>query len=123
MTARDMARFGLLFLRNGNWNGRQIIPQGWIEESTKAYSIVDEQMGVGYGYMWNVVMPGAAFSKILFDGQGGFYHTGIGIHALSVLPEHKMVYIYRYDTDGEYQDPGEATIQLVSMIMNARQSK
>ena len=123
MTARDMARFGLLFLRNGNWNGRQIIPQGWIEESTKAYSIVDEQMGVGYGYMWNVVLPGAAFSKILFDGQGGFYHTGIGVHALSVLPEHKMVYIYRYDTDGEYQDPGEATIQLVSMIMNARQSK
>jgi len=76
-----------------------------------------------YGYMWNVVLPGTAFSKILFDGKGGFYHTGIGIHALSVLPEHKMVYIYRYDTDGEYQDPGDATIQLVSMIMNARLSK
>jgi hypothetical protein len=31
-----------------------------------------------------------------------------------------MVYIYRYDTDGEFHDPGAATIQLVSMIMNAR---
>jgi CubicO group peptidase (beta-lactamase class C family) len=123
MTARDMARFGLLYLRKGNWKGRQIIPQDWIEKSTKAYSIVDEKMGVGYGYMWNVVMPGTAFSNILFDGKGGFYHTGVGIHTLSVLPELKLVYIYRYDTDGEYKDPGDATIQLVSMIMNARLSK
>jgi len=123
MSARDMARFGLLYLRKGNWEGRQIIPQEWVEKSTTAYSIVNEEMGVGYGYMWNVVIPGTSFSNILFDGKGGFYHTGVGIHTLSVLPEHKMVYIYRYDTDGEYQDPGEATIQLVSMIMNARLAK
>ena len=94
MTARDMARFGLLYLRKGNWNGRQIIPPEWIERSTKAYSMVNEELGVGYGYMWNVV-----------------------------LPDHKLVYVYRYDTDGDYQDPGEATIQLVSMIMNSRLAK
>jgi CubicO group peptidase (beta-lactamase class C family) len=123
MTARDMARFGLLYLRKGTWNGRQIIPQDWIEQSTTAYSMSSEEMGLGYGYMWNVVKPGAGFSKILFDGKGGFYHTGVGIHTLSVLPEHKLVYIYRYDTDGEFQDPGDATIQLVSMIMKARLSK
>ena len=123
MTARDMARFGLLYQRKGNWNGRQIIPQDWIEQSTTAYSVVNEDMGVGYGYLWNVVKPGSRFSNILFDGKGGYYHTGVGIHTLSVLPEHKLVYIYRYDTDGEYQDPGDATIQLVSMIMNARLSK
>jgi CubicO group peptidase (beta-lactamase class C family) len=123
MTARDMARFGLLYLRKGNWNGRQIIPQDWIEQSTTAYSVISEDMGVGYGYLWNVVKPGSRFSNILFDGKGAYYHTGVGIHALSVLPEHKLVYIYRYDTDGEFQDPGDATIQLVSMIMNARLSK
>lgn len=123
MTARDMARFGLLYLRKGNWNGRQIIPREWVEKSTTAYSTVSEQMGVGYGYMWNVVRPGSAFSNILFDGKGAFYHTGVGIHALSVLPELKLVYVYRYDTDGDFKDPGEATIQLVSMIMNARLPK
>ena len=42
---------------------------------------------------------------------------------LAVVPEHKLVYIYRYDTTGKYEDPGQATIQLVSMIMNARLSK
>ena len=123
LTARDMARFGLLYLRNGNWNGRQIIPPEWIEKSTKPYSTVSEKYGVGYGYLWNVVLPGLGFSNIIFGGKGGFYHTGVGIHTLAVVPDHKLVYIYRYDTTGEYQDPGEATIQLVSMIMNARQSK
>lgn len=123
MTARDMARFGLLYLRKGNWNGRQIIPPEWIEKSTKPYSMVSEKYGVGYGYMWNVVLPGQGFSNSIFGGKGGFYHTGVGIHTLAVVPELKLVYIYRYDTDGEYQDPGEATIQLVSMIMNARLSK
>jgi len=123
MTARDMARFGLLYAKKGNWNGRQIIPQDWIEKSTTAYSTINEEMGLGYGYMWNVVKPGAGLSNALFDGKGGFYHTGVGIHTLCVLPEHKLVYVYRYDTDREFQDPGEATIQLVSMIMNARLSK
>jgi CubicO group peptidase (beta-lactamase class C family) len=123
MSARDMARFGLLYLRKGNWNGRQIIPPEWIEKSTKAYSMVSEQYGVGYGYLWNVVLPGQGFSNVIFGGKGGFYHTGVGIHTLAVVPELKLVYIYRYDTTGEFQDPGEATIQLVSMIMNARLSK
>jgi len=123
MTARDMARFGLLYERKGVWNGRQIIPESWIDKSTQAYSSVSEEFGVGYGYMWNVVKPGSAFSNMLFNGKGGFYHTGVGIHALSVLPEQKLVYVYRYDTDRDFKDPGEATLQLVAMIMKAQLPK
>ena len=123
MSARDMARFGLLYLRKGNWNGRQVVPASWVEESTKAYSSVSEEMGVGYGLLWNVVRPGSPFSNMLFDGQGAFFHTGVGIHALSVLPAQKLVYVYRYDTDGDFKDPGDATIQLAAMIMNARLAK
>jgi len=121
MTARDMARFGLLYQRRGNWNGRQIIPEDWIDQSTTAYSSVSEEMGVGYGYMWNVVNSGSRISNMIFDGKGAFYHTGVGIHTLAVLPAQKFVYIYRYDTDGEFQDPGQATTQLIAMIMGARQ--
>jgi len=122
MSARDMARFGLLYLRKGNWNGQQIIPQEWIDESTQAYSTVSEEMGVGYGYMWNVVKPKGPAAQ-LFEGHDAFYHTGIGIHTLAVIPGLKLVYIYRYDTDGPFQDPGDATLQLGSLIMNARVSK
>ncbi len=124
MTARDMARFGLLYMRKGNWNGKQIIPAEWIEKSTEAYSVISEEMGMGYGYLWNVVRPGSAFSNMVFGGKGGFYHTGVGIHALAVIPDLKLVYIYRYDTDSEFvDDPGDATIQLVQMIMNAKIAK
>jgi CubicO group peptidase (beta-lactamase class C family) len=40
LTARDMARFGYLFLRQGNWNGRQIVPREWVTESTRAHAKV-----------------------------------------------------------------------------------
>jgi CubicO group peptidase (beta-lactamase class C family) len=123
MTARDMARFGLLYLRKGNWNGRQIIPREWVEKSTKAYSVISEPMGMGYGYLWNVIIPGGNVSNMLFSGKGGFFHTGVGVHSLSVLPDDNVVYVYRYDTDGDFKDPGEATTQLASMILKARLPK
>ena len=50
MTARDMARFGYLFLRRGTWNDRQVIPADWVAESTTSYS--DTGTGGGYGYLW-----------------------------------------------------------------------
>jgi CubicO group peptidase (beta-lactamase class C family) len=33
--ARDFARFGLIFLHNGFWNGTQILPEDWVRESTE----------------------------------------------------------------------------------------
>ena len=36
MTALDKARFGLLYLRNGLWDGNRIISEEWIKESTTA---------------------------------------------------------------------------------------
>jgi CubicO group peptidase (beta-lactamase class C family) len=39
LTARDLARFGYLYLHHGNWNGTQIVPSDWVEESTRAYSV------------------------------------------------------------------------------------
>jgi CubicO group peptidase (beta-lactamase class C family) len=47
MSARDLARFAPLSLHKGNWAGRQIVPEGWVEESTRAYS--RSAYGSGYG--------------------------------------------------------------------------
>lgn len=118
MSARDMARFGVLFQKNGAWLGRQIVPATWIEESTRVHSVVDSILGIGYGYMWNVIPEGSPFAAIL--GSSGYYHTGIGVHALIVLPSLRLVIVERYDTDVPWVDPGEAGIQLGLMIIGAR---
>ncbi len=51
MSTRDLARFGQLYLQKGKWNGRQVIPEEWIRESTTARSEVGPA-GQGYAYMW-----------------------------------------------------------------------
>jgi len=56
-TARDMARFGYLYMQNGHLEGEQIVPQDWISESTfdyigskrSSWGAIDE---IGYGYLW-----------------------------------------------------------------------
>ena len=51
LSARDLARFGYLVLREGNWNGTRIVPSGWIEQSTHIYT-ENARDGAGYGYLW-----------------------------------------------------------------------
>ena len=54
---RDLAKFGSLYLNEGRWNGRQVVPADWIEESTRRHIEVEfegtEELGeFGYGYLW-----------------------------------------------------------------------
>ena len=118
MSARDMARFGVLYQKSGNWKGTQIIPEDWIAESTTTYSVLDSSLGVGYGYMWYTIPDGSGFEQLI--GASGFYHTGVGVHIVIILPELKLVLVERYDTDGAWTDPGDAGMELGLMIINAK---
>ena len=46
---RDMAKFGLMYLNNGNWNGKQIVSTDWVKQSFAKSSVIQ---GVDYGYLW-----------------------------------------------------------------------
>jgi len=118
MSARDMARFGLLYQRKGMWNGKRIVPEEWIEESTTSYSIAHEPSGQGYGYMWKIAPEGSGIAQSI--GYPFFFHTGIGVHVLAVVPNLELVLIHRLNTDGEWVDPGEGLITLITMIIEAR---
>ena len=51
-----MARFGYLFLREGSWNGKQIVPRDWVKESTTSYSLTggaSRPAVAGYGLYQN----------------------------------------------------------------------
>jgi len=49
LTPREMAKFGLLFLQDGVWQGHEVIPAAWVKESTSKHSVVQN---VNYGYLW-----------------------------------------------------------------------
>jgi CubicO group peptidase (beta-lactamase class C family) len=56
---RDFAKLGRLYLNKGNWEGKQIVPAKWIEQSTSIteeylmpQSENSESKGIGYGYQW-----------------------------------------------------------------------
>jgi CubicO group peptidase (beta-lactamase class C family) len=50
MTPREMARFGQLYLQQGMWEGRQLVPAAWIAQSWQA--AWDTGGGWDYGLLW-----------------------------------------------------------------------
>lgn len=91
MTARDLARFGLLFQRCGEWDGRQVIRCEWIEESTSTYSTAGS--GYGYGYMWWTTIDVPAWLS-----EGSYFASGTGGQKVLVDPDRKLVIVHRVDT-------------------------
>ena len=57
MTPRDIAKLGYLYLKNGVWNGEQIVPAEWIAASLQAYR--KTSCGIGFGYQWWLYQSGA----------------------------------------------------------------
>jgi CubicO group peptidase (beta-lactamase class C family) len=49
---RDLAKFGSLYLHDGQWNGRQVLPRAWVRESTERRLTFPGQEARGYGYQW-----------------------------------------------------------------------
>jgi CubicO group peptidase (beta-lactamase class C family) len=99
MTARDMARFGLLMLRKGVWNGKSLIPADWIEESTRDYSDAALYGSDGYGYMWWVAKDGRKNTHLPFVHipDGSFSARGAYGQFLLVIPDYDMVIVHRVD--------------------------
>lgn len=92
INAYDMARFGLLTLRKGNWNGKQIISEEWIKKST-----TPTPANTGYGFMNyflntdQKMYPSAPASA--------FTHIGNGTNAIYVDPEHDLVAVIKWMDD------------------------
>ena len=124
MSVRDMARFGQLFLQGGRWEGKQVLPIGWIKESTASYSHV--RQGIGYGYMWwNYARRGfdkdTPYKKL--NQYDKFAATGTGGQWILVVPSAEIVIVHRGDTDNNRRVSGRDIWILAEMIFNARVSE
>ena len=134
ITARDMARFGLLYLRHGRWDGKQIVPETWVEKSTHASEMVTVK-GIGdvggYEYLWWVEYGGVHFPEATLPGM--FSARGANGHYILVIPTLDLVIVSRTDSDPpardtktitEWADKGIVTKaqfgHLVKLILDAR---
>ncbi|MDQ3272913.1 MAG: beta-lactamase family protein [Pseudomonadota bacterium] len=118
MTARDMARFGLLFLRDGRWRGQQIVPAAWVKESTSVYS--DAELDGGYGYMWWVAKDGRHLPSVRLP-EGSFSAQGHGGHLILVIPPLDLVIVHRVDTDRPGKQVSDPQLgELVRLILAAK---
>jgi len=96
MSARDLARFGLLYLRKGRWKNKQIVSSEWVRESTATHSVIGSYRG--YGYMWSTSENGGPYPNIHVK-QRTFGHSGLGVHFFKVLPSRNLVIVHRVNTD------------------------
>jgi CubicO group peptidase (beta-lactamase class C family) len=84
-TIHDYARFGLLFLNDGKWNGKQLVPASWVKEATtpqspqvQAGKLFPHDPG-GYGYQW-WTYPNGVFSA-----------EGVNFQFIYVNPKENLV--------------------------------
>jgi len=91
-TGRDWARFGLLFARDGVWNGERILPEGWVD-----YSRTPTPPSLGkYGGMWllNAGEPGKPETKEWPDLPDDIYYAeGHDGQDIVIIPSQDMVVV------------------------------
>ena len=104
MTARDMARFGLLYLCHGRWEGRQIVPESWVEKSSHASEMVQSggtKLG-GYEYLWWVEYDGVHLPEGTLPGM--YSAQGAGGHFILIVPSLNLVIVNRFDNEPQIRD-------------------
>jgi len=72
MTSRDLLKLGQLYLQEGAWNGRQVIPAAWAHASTQPHAQVDGE--TEYGYLWwlrRFTRGAQSCPSYLMQGNGG----------------------------------------------------
>jgi CubicO group peptidase (beta-lactamase class C family) len=84
----DQARFGLLFLRNGNWKGKQLISKQWINAARKPSAA-----NTSYGYMWWL---NKGNRKIQGVGESVYSAAGFGGNYIVVDPEYDLLVVTRW---------------------------
>jgi CubicO group peptidase (beta-lactamase class C family) len=82
-TAVDYARFGLLFLHDGKWNGRRIVSKAWVRAATRAGPAIGPAYYYGYRYFWwtDVERPGRFYA---FGKYGQYVYVAPDVDAVVV---------------------------------------
>lgn len=92
-TARDFARFGLLYYYNGVWDGQHILPVDWVKESTKP-STADKRKHYGYQFWLNGFSENDSTKRWYPDVPADmFFADGYGGQDIYIIPSKKLVVV------------------------------
>ncbi len=87
LTPRDLAKIGYLYLKDGVWDGKRILPEGWVSASTRS-SVATNDRSYGYGYQWWVIPRQGAGSHDAYAGRG------YGGQLLIVVPALELISVF-----------------------------
>ena len=86
LKARDLAKIGYLFLKNGQWNGKQLLKPEWVKASVAPSSTPGG--GMKYGFQWWLLPHGENQDKLAWTG------SGFGGQRLFVVPKQDLIVVY-----------------------------
>ncbi|MCB1025484.1 MAG: serine hydrolase, partial [Acidobacteria bacterium] len=125
ISARDLSRFGKLYLQKGRWNGKQILSPDWIKRSTSFLTTFPEGHyggeGNGYGRMW-WVYPARPGSEYPYETYHRVAARGTGGQLMVLFPELDLLIVHRGDTDQGNGVSGGDLFKLLNMIVKARKT-
>jgi CubicO group peptidase (beta-lactamase class C family) len=90
-TPRDFARFALLYLRDGLWNGRRILPEGWVDYARTSGPVWPINEVYGYGAHW----------WLLGDQFGTFFAQGYLGQYMFLVPALDLIIVRHGETPAE----------------------
>jgi CubicO group peptidase (beta-lactamase class C family) len=104
VTPRDLARFGQLYLQDGRWGDRQVVPAEWVERSTRRHAEGWPDRYGAYGYLWWLPPddPWESFAAIGYGGQ-----------LLYVVPELEMLAVLTATHEGKGADWDRETFAIL----------
>jgi CubicO group peptidase (beta-lactamase class C family) len=109
LTAPDMLAIGRMFLNNGEYDGKQIVSQDWIPESTSTkISFEEYYFSTGYAYLlWTGEKEGVSY----------FFANGYGGQFIFVYPSLNLVVVAQSEIDNPYRNSGSQWYNTISLIM------
>ena len=128
LSTRDMARIGYLMLRNGEWNGEQLVSEDWISKSTslvtpvKDVKISEPRIAKwdwwkwGYGYMWRVWDKNENIRKEL---EGAYSATGAWGQYITIIPSLNIVVAAKTKSEYRRGTNKETYLKLIDKLLDS----
>jgi CubicO group peptidase (beta-lactamase class C family) len=119
-SARDFAKFGLLYLRDGMWDGKRVLPEGWVDFArTPGPGKNSDSYGAGW-WVSPATGPGKPYPALIDSGslRDAFRAQGFEGQFTLVVPSKDLV-VVRLGRIGEEREQWRATLEWLSKVAQA----